>query len=112
MRAERAPTAKREQQFWCGAVGIVLSALVAGCSDYDSDFIPFVLTGFDAWVYDDENDEEFYAGRSDASYFSRQQGLENCHRAASGEARRRKLEDWSYMCCTVTQSSESVAKVR
>lgn len=94
------------------ALAAISLALLAGCSGHDSDYIPFALTGFDSWVYNDETDQEFYAGRAEASYLSRKEGLDSCQRAAYIEARRRHLDDWSYVCCTVTRSSDCVTKVR
>ncbi len=91
---------------------ITALACLMGCNSYDSDFIPFGLKGLDVYVYDDLADKEFYAGRVKANYFSSDSALSKCGNYAYALAKQRNLQDWSYVCCTVTSSSNCVTKVR
>lgn len=90
----------------------ILLSLIGGCTAQDSDYIPYALTGYDVWVYDDTSDREFYGGRIESSYLTRKAGLDQCGDAAEDLADTRHLKDWSYVCCTVTIQSECVTKVR
>ncbi len=90
---------------------IGLSTL-SGCDSYDSDYIPYGLKGLDVWVYDNATDKEYYGGRVEASYFSKDSAISECADLAYATANHSHLQDWGYVCCTVTSSSDCVTKVR
>jgi hypothetical protein len=83
-----------------------------GCRGYDSDYIPYRLKGLDVWVHDNAHDKNYYGGRVKANYFSRDDALSACRRRAYAVAEQYHLSDWSYVCCTVTSSSDCVTQVR
>ena len=93
-------------------ISFFLLLIVLGCSGHDSDYVPFVLKGMDAWVYNNETDEEFYGGRATGNYFNKDGVLSECQNLASTTARMHEIEDWSYVCCTVTSSSDCSTKVK
>jgi hypothetical protein len=93
-----------------GLLGVLL--LLAGCDSYDSDYFPYKLTGLNVWVYNNATQKEYFGGFVEASYFSRKKALSECGARASATARQYHLENWSYVCCTVTSSSSCVTKVR
>ena len=98
---------------WLIVVLVGLSAgCVPNCARYDGNFIPYRLKGLDVYVYNDRTNREYYAGHVEASYFSRDSALSQCSASAYSLARERDLEDWSYIWCTVTASSDCVTKVR
>ena len=94
------------------AVAIASLLTVAGCAKHDDDFIPYSLTGMNAWVYDPATDETFLAGFTPGGYESHKAVLASCAALASTAAVGRRIENWSYVCCTVTPESECATKVR
>lgn len=94
------------------AIGFIMALIITGCSGYDSDYIPYFITALDAYVYNNASDEEFYAGRIETSYFSSNSAVEKCRPLARSFAKANRLNDWSYVCCTVTSSSDCVTKVK
>ena len=97
------------------AVNLILLAYLifaSGCNTYDNDYIPFAIKGLDVWVYDNAEDKNFYGGRVKANYFSVDSALSNCQSFAYSVAKQHNLNDWSYVCCTVTPWSDCVTKVR
>ena len=98
----------------CVTLLATISAMtvVGGCSGHDSDFFPYLMKGLDVWVYNDRTEHEYYGGRIEASYFSRRAALDRCGDAAEAVAREYHLQEWSYICCTVTSSSDCATKVR
>jgi len=95
-----------------GLLLLLVITLLGACKGYDSNFIPYALKGLDVWVYNNETDREFYGGRIEARYWNRSEALSSCSGQAYAVARERHLQDWSYICCTVTSSSDCVTKVR
>ena len=113
---------------------VALTALTFafGCNSYDGDYIPYALRGFDVWFHDErescddvnrydrgvdedscrEEEADTYLGRVEANYLTKARGLSDCNAIAVAEANRRNVDDWSYVCCTVTASSDCVTKVR
>ena len=91
---------------------IIFAILISGCDGYDSDYFPYTMKGLDVWVYNNNTDKEYYGGRVEASYFSKDEALSNCGSYAYSIASQYNLNDWSYVCCTVTSSSSCVTKVR
>lgn len=83
-----------------------------GCFGDDKDYVPFNLKGMDAWVYNNENDKEFYGGRAEGNYFQKEDVLSQCGSLAYATAKANHIEDWSYVCCTVTSKSDCMTKVR
>ena len=86
--------------------------LAAGCNSHDDNYIPYRLKAMDAWVYDNRTDTNHYAGRATANYLSRDKGLSQCQSLAFSVASQMNLQDWGYVCCTVTSESDCVTKVR
>ena len=71
-----------------------------------------MIKGYDVWVYDNINEKEYYGGRIKANYFSSESALSQCQKAAYYTASQYNLEDWGYVCCTITSKSDCVTKVR
>lgn len=94
------------------SLGVLAASLVLGCSGQDSDYFPYLMTGLDVWVYDNRTSKSLFGGRIEASYFSREKALSECGVRASSVARATQLQNWRYVCCTVTSSSDCVTKVR
>lgn len=91
---------------------VLLSIFLGACKNYDKNFIPYGLRGMDAWVYNNENEQEYFGGRSEGNYLNRRKVLGDCQKNAHVTANEYYLKDWSYVCCTVTSSSDCVTKVR
>lgn len=91
---------------------VVLLLLCMGCGSQDSEFIPYGLKAMDAHVYDNRSETNHFAGRAKANYFSRADGLSQCRSMAFSLADQMGLQDWGYVCCTVTSGSDCVTKVR
>jgi len=89
-----------------------VALILFGCDGYDSDYYPYTMKGLDVWVYNNNTDKEYYGGRVDASYFSKDEALSNCSSYAYSLASQNNFNNWSYVCCTVTSSSNCVTKVR
>ena len=89
-----------------------MTLMISGCSGYDSDYIPYFITALDAYVYNNASDEEFYAGRIETGYFSSDSAVDKCRPLARSYAKANHISDWSYVCCTVTSSSDCVTKVK
>lgn len=70
------------------------------------------MKGLNVWVYNNNTEKEYFGGFVEASYFSQKEALSNCGARAVGTARQYHLENWGYVCCTVTSSSDCVTKVR
>lgn len=92
------------------AAGLVTCCLLSACSDYDKDYVPYKVKGFATWV--SAGDQTWYAGTAQASYSDRQSGLSMCQQYAVDLARSKNLQKWGYVCCTVTDDSSCVTKVR
>ena len=92
----------------------LLAALptLAGCNSYDSDYFPYSMKGLNVLVYDNKANKEYFGGFVEASYLSRKEALSSCAARAAATARQYHLQDWGYVCCTVTSSSSCVTKVR
>lgn len=87
-------------------------AILTACNSHDSDYIPYAIKAMDVWVYDIEKDKNYYGGRVKTNYFSSDSALSKCASNAHATANQYHLNDWSYVCCTVTPWSECVTKVR
>jgi len=91
---------------------VIILLTVLGCNNYDSDYIPYRIKGLDVWVYDNAQDKNYYGGRVETNYFKSDSALSDCGSRAYATANYKHLKDWSYVCCTVTSSSDCVTKVR
>jgi hypothetical protein len=87
-------------------------SVLAACTGHDSEYYPYQMTGLDVWVYDPSTGKNFFGGRVEANYFDREAGTRQCGAYAYSTAEQNKLRNWSYVCCTVTSSSDCVTKVR
>ena len=58
-----------------------------GCDSYDDDFVPYGLKGLDVYVYNDRTDREFFAGRVEGNYFSKEETISQCQSLADSFAR-------------------------
>ena len=74
--------------------------------------MPFGLIAFDVYVHTSSTDKELFAGTIKVNYFSKHKGLKKALALADSYANAMNLTDWSYVCCTVTASSNCVTKVR
>ena len=86
--------------------------IIPSCKPYDDNFIPYGLKGLDVYVYDNRTDKEFYAGRVEGNYLSKNKTIGEAQSLAYSFAQNKNLRDWSYICCTVTSSSDCVTKIR
>jgi hypothetical protein len=80
--------------------------------EYDDDFIPYNLAGLDVYVYNNEDDKEYYGGRITGEYKQRQSMIDECNSLAVGLANYYHFDNWGYVCCTVTKNSNCVTKIR
>ncbi len=90
----------------------VLACTFTGCSKVDDDYFPYKMTGLNSWLYDSVKEQEYLAGFTAANYKTRDSALRACAAQASSAAAARRLEEWSYVCCTVTEESQCATKVR
>lgn len=89
--------------------------VLAGCgseNEHDDDFIPYDIKAFNVWVYNNETDKEYFAGSVETDYTHAHDRLSNAQALAYNYATKRHLEDWSYVCGTVTSSSSCATKVK
>jgi hypothetical protein len=93
-------------------LAVLCALLLSSCDSHDSDYIPYGLKGMDAYVYDNDADVEHYAGSVEGNYLSKDDTLSGCQSLAYSTARQKNLDDWGYVCCTVTSSSSCATKVR
>ena len=92
--------------------GLVAAVALLACSGQDGDYFPYLMKGLNVYVHDNKADAEIFAGFVEASYTSRKDGLARCAALASSAAADRHLDDWGYVCCTVTSESQCVTKIR
>lgn len=89
-----------------------LIALLPACSGQDSDYYPYRMDGMDVWVYTEQSGDQ-YAGFIAGGYFDREETARQCGlRAADFASVMPGNPSWSYVCCTVTDDSRCVTKVR
>lgn len=86
--------------------------LISGCDGHDSDYFPYGMKGLNVLVYNNKTNTEYFGGFVKASYFSRKEALSSCHDRAVFTARQYQLQDWGYVCCTVTSTTSCMTKVR
>ena len=97
---------------WRRAAYLSALAVLCSCSATDGDSFPYALSGLDAWVYDNDTQKAFFAGRVEANYFGRKDALAQCAANATTLAASMRLRNWGYVCCTVTAKSDCATKVR
>lgn len=91
----------------------MLSALtLTGCSGQDSDYYPYNMKGLGVWVSNNDNDSSLYAGFVDGNYFNREEAAAACGSLAYSFAKSNHIENFGYVCCTVTSDSDCATKVR
>ena len=91
---------------------LFIVALLFKSNICDGNNMPFGLIAFDVYVKSSSTDKELFAGTIKANYFSKHKGLKKALALADSYANAMNLTDWSYVCCTVTASSNCVTKVR
>lgn len=91
---------------------VIAVSLVLGCSGNDDEYFPYAMRGLNAYVYDMDADREIFIGFMEGRYWNREQALGQCQMAASSQAAALNLENWDYVCCTVTSDSQCVTKVK
>ena len=91
---------------------IIFAILISGCDGHDSDYFPYTMKGLDVWVHNNNTDMEYYVGRVNANYISKNEALSKCHNYAFLMASQHNFNDWSYDCRTITSSSSFAAIVR
>jgi len=91
---------------------LFIVALLCKSNICDGNNMPFGLIAFDVYVKSSSTDKELFAGTIKANYFSKHKGLKKALALADSYANAMNLTDWSYVCCTVTTSSNCVTKVR
>lgn len=79
---------------------------------YDDNFIPYGIKAFDVFVYNTKTDKEYFAGSIGTDYTNSQMSLSNAQSLAYDFAEAHHLKNWDYLCCTVTNSSNCVTKVK
>lgn len=94
------------------AVLLAILALMSSCDSYDSDYFPYGMNGLNVWVYNNTAGQEYFGGFVEGSYVSRREAVSSCATRAKATAQVHHLQDWSYICCTVTSSSSCMTKVR
>ncbi len=92
-------------------IGLIVFVLIV-LTRQDSDKIPYALRGMDVYLYNDKTSEEFLVKRVDGSYLSKDKVLRDCQDEAYLAARSRKIQYWSYSCCTVTHSSDCATRIK
>lgn len=90
----------------------IMTLILIGCDRLDNEYYPYLMTGLNAYAYDDKSGETYFAGFVEANYFHREEALQQCAVLASGIAQQMNLRDWGYVCCTATRSSSCVTKVK
>jgi len=90
----------------------LLSLTSCNSSGHDSDYIPYGLKGMDVLVYNNTNNDVHFAGRVEGTYASKDKTISECQSQAYAFANQNHLQNWSYICCTVTSSSSCATKVR
>ncbi len=92
---------------------VMLSTLtLTGCSGQDSDYYPYNMKGLGVWVTNNDNDSSLYAGFIDGNYLHREDAAAACGALAYTFANSNHIENFGYVCCTVTDDSDCVTKVR
>lgn len=89
-----------------------IAVLLTKSNIHDGNNIPYGLIAFDVYVLNKTSDKEFFAGTVKTNYFLKNKGLTKAITLADSYANAMSLTDWSYVCCTVTTSSNCVTKVR
>lgn len=94
---------------------LLIVTFLFGCGQKDScdnNYIPYNIKAFDVFVYNDNTDKEYYAGRINTNYVNALSALEDARQLAYDYAKKKYLNDWDYLCCTVTNTSDCVTKIR
>lgn len=95
----------------CLALAVAVVSTSCGQA-HDEDFIPYDLTGMNAYVYDNQTSNNIFAGFSPATYDERDRAKQACYANAVQTARTNYIESWGYVCCTATPETSCHTKVR
>ena len=96
-------------------VAIVLFALAfSGCATPQNDGFPIETRALDVFLIDKSNGQTMEVGRTlDAGGPGhRKVATRECKGLAEDAAKQKRLYDWDYYCCTVTDTSECASKVK
>ena len=90
---------------------------LTACSEYDSKYIPYKLTCFNVYLYDEKKapDADYFAGSIQCTYKGRKEGLSRARSLAYHEAKSMEFDISNgryYIICTSTKNSGCITKVR
>ena len=79
-----------------------------------SDHFPVETKALDAYLIDKSTGQKIDAGRvaEVGGPGHRKAATVECKEMAADEAKKRRIEDWDYYCCTVTDTSDCASKVQ
>ena len=79
-----------------------------------SDHFPWETKALDAFLIDKSTGETIDAGRVSevGGPGHRRAATVECKGMAADEAKKRRIDDWDYYCCTVTDTSNCATKVK
>ena len=92
--------------------------LMGWSNGHDKDYIPYKLTGFTVYLYDEQKapNADYYVGAISCTYSDRATGLSKARSMAYAAAKRLNFHiDQAgrfYVICTVTKKSSCATKVR
>jgi len=88
--------------------------LLAGCATRPNDRFPYETKALDAFLIDKSTGETIDAGRVSevGGPGHRKAATVECKGMAADEAKKRRIYDWDYYCCTVTDTSDCASKVQ
>ncbi len=76
------------------------------------DLFPGDTLALDVFLKDKSTNEEIEVGRVEAGWGYQRASLDNCKETAKEEAKKRRINDWDYYCCTVTKENACVTKIK
>ena len=76
------------------------------------DLFPGDTMALDVFLKDQSTKEEISAGRVEAGWGYQRASLDSCKQTAKEEAKKRRIDDWDYYCCTVTKENACVTKIK
>ena len=87
---------------------------VGASNSGSNDHFPWETKALDAFVIDKSTGETFDAGRVSevGGPGHRKAATVECKGMAEDEAKKRRIDDWDYYCCTVTDKSDCATKVK
>lgn len=76
------------------------------------DEIPGNMLYMDVYLINKDTGQEIETARFEARRGMGAQNLSNCKKTAKEEAKKMRLENWDYYCCTVTADNPCASKVK